>query len=268
MSVSTTSQKLTIVKGKKMAQLEYKSAPRIGTPGRKEDSGFDNVLTYRAQEDIVFGAGLVQGNADERDARLPKQTISTITFVGDFVTANTVTLKVNGETVGPVTFDTDHGTTLAALADEIDDLEGISASVTGARVITVVGQDITPVVTDIVVASGASQTTGSAALSDNEYFVGIALHTQNIEQSPSGSAYYKEGDAVNVLTQGRAYVLTEQDVKAGDDVYVRIIDDGTSKKRGQFRKDSDSNKAIQVTRARFIRGATAGGVAVIEINLP
>lgn len=97
--------------------------------------------------------------------------IQTLDFAGDFVTGNDIDLDINGTPITTVPFDTDHATTLANLATEIQSDASVStAAVTGSNQITITAQnnDVPLTVTDIVVSSGASQTTGSVTVTQYE----------------------------------------------------------------------------------------------------
>lgn len=158
-----------------MAQLNYEFDMEIGQPGLLFDIGHSSVLTYRAEENIPFGLGLVKGTGSE-DAKLPED--------------------------------------------------------------------------------------------DAGVFVGISIRTQAVEQDASGEAFYAEKSAVSVLTRGRIYVKVEQDVALGDPVFLRFEVGAPGTAVGQFRKNADTDKAYLIEGARFVRAAQAGGLAVVEINLP
>lgn len=250
-----------------MSQLTYNFDMPIGQPGLKYDIGFDSVLTYRAAENLNFGLGLVQGAA-EGDARLPLANVAVVTLSADLIASNSVAVSVNGDAITPVVYASSHAETLEAVATAISLLDDVTATVTAAREITIVGDNVEVVVDSFVVTLGASQATATTVASSNDKFVGISVATQAIEQNLAGDAFYAEKSAVSVLTRGRIYVLAEQDVAVGDPVYLRHTANGAGKDKGQFRKDSDTNKAYLLAGARFIRGASAGSVAVVEINLP
>lgn len=158
-----------------MTQLSYGYDMEIGQPGLLFDIGNNSVLTYRAEENIGFGFGLVKGTGDQ-DALLP--------------------------------------------------VDGLGE------------------------------------------FVGVAIRTQAVEQDASGDAFYAEKSAVSVLTRGRIYVRVEQDVVLGDPVFLRFAVGAPGTVIGEFRKDADTATAYEIERARFVRGAVEGGLAVVEINLP
>jgi hypothetical protein len=251
-----------------MSQTSYNLDMVIGQAGGKADSGFDNVLTYLAAENINFGFGLVQDLNNENAARVPSTNVAVLSFDADFVTDNNIDLDVNGVAITTVPFNTDQATTLADLAAELDSLDDISATVTDAREITVVSNIGAVLLENIAVTGGASQANGSVAYDSNEVFVGVAILEQAHEQDLDGNVFYKATDAVSTMTRGRIYVFVEDAVTVASPVYLRFADNGAGKVRGQFRSDDDSGNAFLVEGARFTKGAEAGGLAVLEVNLP
>ena len=94
--------------------------------------------------------------------------IQLITFDGEFVTANSIALKVDGVEIGPVAFDTDSDTTLGNLATAIAAEAGVDTAVadTGANSITVTGAaiNVEVVLSDLAVTGGAAQPAGVISL--------------------------------------------------------------------------------------------------------
>ena len=250
-----------------MSQTSYSIDMEIAQVGLKADTGFDNVLSYRAQEEMGFGLGLVQGAADS-DALLPSQNVGVLSFDADFVSDNDISLDVNGETVGPVSFDTDQATTLEALKDAINALDKITAGVTDTREITITSREGALTVENISVTGGGSQANGSISYSAAADFIGVSAATHAIEQNKNNVAKKAATETVSVLTRGRIYVYTEQDVTVQDSVYLRSVAGGSDEKRGQFRKDDDGGNAFLVSGARFLKDASAGGITIVEVNLP
>lgn len=250
-----------------MSQLNYNFDMVIAQRGMKADSGFDNVLSYNAEENIAFGMGLVQGVA-ENGCQLPKLNVAVLSFDADFVTGNDIDLDVNGVAITTVPFNTDQATTLADLVAELDSLDNISAEGTGAREVTLTGAGIVVLLENIAVTGGASQANGSAAYSNGQGFVGVALLDHAREQTLAGVAQYDQFEAVSVMSQGRVYVYVEQAVAVGDPVYLRVNAGGDADELpGQFRMDADGGDAILLSRVRWLKGAAADGFAVLEINL-
>jgi hypothetical protein len=249
-----------------MSQLNYDFQQAIGQAGQLASSRNSDKLTYRATQQIGYGLGLAQG-AGSVDVRLPAANVATLSFDGDFIASNEITLDVNGESVGPVVFDTDQATTLEALASAINALENIEASVTDTREITITATDGEVAVDNIVVSGGASQASGSASYSANNIFVGVSILSHAKEQDLDGNVSYEAKDPVSVLTKGRIYVQVEQAVTARSEVYLRHTAGGTGEVPGNFRADDDNGNASKVN-ARFLSDADAGGIAVLEVNLP
>ena len=91
----------------------------------------------------------------------------------------------------------------------------------------------------------------------------------NDSRFPSGGTAgvtYQIGDTVEAVI-GQAWVTVEEDVVAQDAVYVRYAT-GTGSQKGAFRKTADSSTAAAVTGARYLTSASAGGLALVAVNLP
>jgi len=122
------------------------------------------------------------------------------------------------------------------------------------------------------VSLGASDDVVAASAADNETFVGVALFThrvqQGIDESATGGeqystgAAYADGDAVNVLRKGRAYVEVTANVSAGEVAYVDVT---TSGEEGKFTNVSTDNLA---TGGVFRTSADTGELAIVEVNQP
>ncbi len=93
--------------------------------------------------------------------------VQLVTFVGDFVVDNTIDMSVDGNAIAQVPWNTNTDTTLADVATAIAALGDVVTAVedTVTRTILVTGAVVNnPIpITNIVVAAGASQTTGSVA---------------------------------------------------------------------------------------------------------
>ena len=107
-------------------------------------------------------------------------------------------------------------------------------------------------------------------------FLGVACHTH--KQNTGGDdtlgtlttteeAEYAIGDDITVLKKGRIVVYSEQAVDLDDDVYLRHTTT-TTENPGDFRTDADTDKADQITQARWVSKTSGAGLAVIEINIP
>lgn len=143
-----------------------------------------------------------------------KNQVQTFVLDANLVTGNTLTVTVDGVSLSQA-FDTDHLTTITALAVQMVGVPNVASAVVGGasnRTITVTSSDDIEVeIADELISGGASQ-------------AGIVI-TETVVMIPNTD-------------------------------------------KGLFRNDSDSGTATQTTRARWIKGASIGGLAILEISLP
>jgi hypothetical protein len=103
-------------------------------------------------------------------------------------------------------------------------------------------------------------------------FIGILVHSHAVEQSQvtAGAAGLPVNKTGGVLRRGRIWVVTETaitDITVG--VFYRHTTSGALPEAlGRFRVDADTADATQVTAARWLGTASAGGLVQLEINLP
>ncbi len=107
-----------------------------------------------------FGTLNILGESE----KLPKTDIWVLTFDAEMVTENQFTCKVNGDTIGPVTYATSHDATMDAIATAIQDHADVATAVATAEehawkdTITITSVDDTKIViTEIAITGGASQ---------------------------------------------------------------------------------------------------------------
>lgn len=99
--------------------------------------------------------------------------------------------------------------------------------------------------------------------------LGIVRFTQLFESSGLAVAPgYPAGLTINVAKKGQFWVQPEIAVTAGDPVFARITANGPLTQLGALRNDADTANAIAMPGARFLSTASAGGFAVLELNLP
>lgn len=97
--------------------------------------------------------------------------------------------------------------------------------------------------------------------------LGVVLADQARAQDPSVSvAQYPIGSAVPTMRKGRAWVVVEEAVNAGDPVFVRFAT-GTGTQLGAFRKSADTATAAQLPTAVYRSAAGAAGYAILEMDL-
>lgn len=260
-----------------MPQLSYDLLMDKGSEGLLADCGFKNTLSPTAFEDIPVGRGVVHLAQEGMMVRLPAQNLATIVFDADLVTSNEIDGEINGVAIATVTFTSDHDATMALIAAAIEAADSdVTATVGGAnnRTLTVTSvAGSVALVSDWVVTLGSSQAGVTETNTSSDAFYGVAMRSQSKENlygntGSAGAAPYYAGEAVSMLTKGRIYVKVEDAVDADDLVYMRTVPASATELAGQFRGTAVSNQTVQVTSARWIVGASAGELAVLEINQP
>lgn len=190
------------------------------------------------QDTAAFGAGpsvlsILEASNRTRSciiARKPNPQTLTLTISDAFVTLNSVTVKVNGANVGPVTFNATSDQTLADLATALQGTNEIAtATVTPVaggtgndREIVIVADDplVPVVITDYACTLGASQNTAAivqtnagAGAADAE-LIGLLI-PQGLGQATAAGKTLK-GLVADDLTQGEYQNATGH----GGNVYV------------------------------------------------
>lgn len=100
--------------------------------------------------------------------------------------------------------------------------------------------------------------------------LGITVFTQANEQQyqTAGGVGYALADCMSVMRKGRIYVEVEDAVTAGAQCYVRYASGAGGSTLGAFRSDADTASAAALSNAYFRTNTAAGGIAIVEINLP
>lgn len=217
-----------------MSQNSYGIDQAAASLGMVADSSYTNTDSKIAKSVIPVGRGVSKVFGVDDQVRLPAANQGTVTFDADLLTANTIDLDVNGTSIDTVTFGTDHATTMALIAVEIAKHPSVlSATVSAARVITVIGIDSNVIlITDIVVASGTTQANGTAALTTRDTLYGIARLTQALEGGmPNGLA-----------TINRGTIFFDADLVASNTIDFDI--NGSSISQVTFSSDHDTTMAL------------------------
>jgi len=246
--------------------------------GQIYDIGFNNVLSpVSALENIPIGLGVAKVIGQDMQVRLPHLDIVAVAASTALVASNSTVVTLNGIALTPVVYATSNAATLAAIAALIAAQPFIASAVSnGTDTITITAQQGFPVSAVFVTTAGAGQPTWTDTYSSDSVFYGVALYIQNKmnllgPQGSAGGAPYFPGDAVPCMTRGRVWVTVENTVTSDSPVYWRITPTLANPQVGGFRSDSDSGNAILLpatTGIRWILGATAGNLAVLDINQP
>lgn len=96
-------------------------------------------------------------------------------------------------------------------------------------------------------------------------FLGITVFQQATEDVTDDGIATDE--TAELLTRGRIWVKVFEAIAVGEDVYYQHTAN-LGAVPGDWRNDADSANASQLTQARWLTGADAGELALLEINVP
>lgn len=125
------------------------------------------------------------------------------------------------------------------------------------------------------IADLANPGEGQVPLTVTGTFVGVTVHTHDVEASqvPLATEAIPATQPLNILSKGRIWVFPEDAVTAlDDDIYFRHANAGVAPEGvGRFRTDDDaaSGDVTQITiGARWLTLGGAGTPVLLEVNLP
>jgi len=116
------------------------------------------------------------------------------------------------------------------------------------------------------VIRGTSDDQAKLPSAAGQAFVGVTEYTTAWSANASDIHLYEENREMNIVSFGRMWVITEQAVVPGDDVFYRHTSGGGGTVIGRFRKDADTATADQIDGASFETTAGAGALAMIQIR--
>jgi hypothetical protein len=243
-----------------MSQTSYNREMGAAIAGMKADIQNDRVESLTAKDAIEFGAALSSEAADAIFARMPVVNANAIDFSVDLITANVFNATIDSIALSPITFTTDHATTMNAIVTAIEtQVATVSAEKTSSNEITVTKDSgAALVISGAAVTGGASQPTTTVTASTSDVFRGVALHThkESVGIGSAAVARYAEREMVSVLKDGQVWVNTSVAVAVDDTVYA--LKDGT----GRF---TNSNSGTLATGAKFKSSTTGAGLAKIQL---
>ena len=261
-----------------MPQTSYNFLMTVGVAGEIYDIGFLNVLSpVNPVEPAIFpGLGLAKVIGADLQVRLPHVDIVTLTLSTALISANSTVVTLNGIALTPVVYVTSNTVTLAAIAALIAAQNGVFSAISdGSANITITATQGSAILATAVTTLGSSQPTWTSTYSNDNVFYGVSMYIQNKmnlygPQGSAGAAPYIPGDAVATMTRGRIYVVPDGNVTSDSPVYWRQAPTLSNPQVGTFRGDSDSGNCILLSSniVRWITSATAGNLAVLEINQP
>lgn len=102
------------------------------------------------------------------------------------------------------------------------------------------------------------------AFKKEDEILGISL--RNVSAINDGTDGFKAKSVFAAVSFGCVYVTVESDVKSGQSVFVRVVEDG-SLKVGGFSGKEDTTKAntLKLKNAKFVTSAPAGKIAQVEL---
>tara|TARA_B100000405_G_C16717881_1_gene421552 strand:+ start:8447 stop:9037 length:591 start_codon:yes stop_codon:yes gene_type:complete len=108
--------------------------------------------------------------------------------------------------------------------------------------------------------------------------VGIALDSNTFEvnadsKTSDGRVGYPAKETVNVLSKGVLYVYSAHVIAVGDAVRIYHTDSASASStggyKGRFGKTAEAGKTFEATAgARWLSSCAAGGIALLEIDIP
>lgn len=99
--------------------------------------------------------------------------------------------------------------------------------------------------------------------------LGILVHSHSeAALADTDGVVYGANRVASVMRQGEIFVEVEDAVTAGGSVFYRHTANGPLTQLGAIRSDADTANAAQLAGARFKSSASAGGLAIVEVNIP
>lgn len=95
--------------------------------------------------------------------------------------------------------------------------------------------------------------------------LGIVVADTSREYNAGG---YADKSEVPILRKGCFYFRTESTIAEGGAIFARFADPTATYGLGSLRHDADTSDAVAIPTAVCVRGASAGGIAIGQINLP
>lgn len=121
----------------------------------------------------------------------------------------------------------------------------------------------------VAVAFGVNDSEAILLVDANSKIAGIAIRSHAYD--PNFDLNTSRDLAPNAVfaigRKGHFYVTVEESVAPGDPVFVRHTANGGNTQKGAFRKSSDSSNAVEITRAKYLSTAGAGGIALVSLTL-
>jgi hypothetical protein len=119
---------------------------------------------------------------------------------------------------------------------------------------------------------GTTELAFRALTGAGDTILGVLLSDQTIPQNVViANGGVLANAMASIVARGEVWVSVEQAVTPVSPVFTRHTlagATGTNPAVGKFRTDADTAKAVAVANARFLTSAAAGGLALLQINIP
>ncbi len=233
-----------------------------------------------AQAEIPFGRGICKrsgSGTNERSAHLPTAPTAQV-FTLTFTAVNSILYQLVFHGSDGRDYTVEYNSDGTATATEIRD--GIQAAMVSmgvpltavdlnADALTVTSNDpnVTWTVDEDPTASIAFAETVPAVLNT---FLGVSERVHSVVNTTTPGEGVAAGQAFSAVTKGRIWVEVEEAVVADtDQVWCRHTASGSNTALGRFRNDGDSNTCFRISSgAKYRKGSSGAGLALLELNLP
>jgi hypothetical protein len=260
-----------------VVQNSYTSTLATGTEGQfafERDKA--SVLSKEASDSrgLPFGRGVALADTAGGKVRNMQSDQAKYVMDADFTTGNfTGNLVVNGVTNAfSIAFNASHLQSQQDAETAFELIAGILSATIDAtdvtnRTLILQADPETDISFNTLASSGVVFTVTNT---DSKDAYGISTHQEN-EPDSSGVAQYKDGEEVGVARQAYIHMKTDATLNPGDTAFLRFHEEsGDDKKRGMLTATAGSSptKAKIWAEAWIEKGATAGNLAIVGINLP
>lgn len=262
-------------------QTSYPPYMRLGLPGQLADCTVKDTVSGCALEPIPFGCAVVATNIPDYGYALPGSRITTVFVDGQFATGNSLVITINGVAQPAIVYPGSYAGMISLIEAQLRGLsyvENVNTTLGGVIIpdVTfnvVVNPPATSGITSFVITGGAGQPDVTITQSPVNTFFGVcersslaAPYFPNVNGSQPFQGY-AEGTCMNVLRDGRIYVVVEEAVTKGAAVFVRIVDGAQGQYRGNFRATAGAGPdAVAAPLFSYASNAAAGEIAVVQIN--
>ncbi len=255
-----------------MSQLSYSLNVSEGKAGLLAYAGNQpkTTLSYNNPADVIeFGRAVAKVTGEDGQCQLPNGSGAVIEGIAVLDTATEGTSYAAKSAVSVLT----RGAIYVQVEEAVTSDDPVYVRYAGKfQVQTIVFS--ANIITGNTISIDVDGVTITQAFDTNNATTVAALAAQ-IQAEPGVSTAASNGtDTITVTSavKGTDVVLDNEGITGGVSQAIITITETTAgisnDDRGLFRNDADSSTAKQITQAKYLKGASAGGLAIVEINLP